>query len=67
MRFLALATTALLASNVSARFFESSSSLRTAEDDLAVPGENPLQHCADPKDDILKITSVDLDPNPPKR
>jgi hypothetical protein len=35
-------------------------------DDLKVPGDNPLQFCSDPSDDILKIEYVDLDPNPPK-
>ncbi|KAM0718857.1 hypothetical protein Q7P37_005929 [Cladosporium fusiforme] len=36
------------------------------DDSLSVPGDNPLQHCANPKDDILTIESVDLSPNPPK-
>lgn len=39
--------------------------LPSDSDDLAVPGENPLQFCAKPDDDILTIESVDLDPNPP--
>ncbi|KAL5403296.1 Phosphatidylglycerol/phosphatidylinositol transfer protein [Paraphaeosphaeria minitans] len=30
-----------------------------------VPGDNPLYFCEDPKDYILDITNVDLDPNPP--
>ncbi|KAF2484982.1 ML domain-containing protein [Neohortaea acidophila] len=33
--------------------------------DTDVPGENPLKHCADPKDDILDLESVDISPNPP--
>ncbi|RMD42890.1 hypothetical protein DV735_g2244, partial [Chaetothyriales sp. CBS 134920] len=33
---------------------------------LDVPGENPLQYCADPKDYLLDIDYVDLSPNPPK-
>lgn len=33
---------------------------------LDVPGKNPLQHCEDPKDDVLDLQSVDLDPNPPQ-
>jgi hypothetical protein len=36
------------------------------DDSLSVPGNNPLNHCADPKDDILDLKSVDLNPNPPK-
>ncbi|KAF1987503.1 hypothetical protein K402DRAFT_392766 [Aulographum hederae CBS 113979] len=35
-------------------------------DDLKVPGDNPLYYCSDPRDDIIQIKSVDLDPNPPK-
>jgi hypothetical protein len=35
-------------------------------EDFKVPGDNPLYFCSDPKDDILKIENVDLDPNPPK-
>jgi hypothetical protein len=30
-----------------------------------VPGENPLEFCEDPKDYLLDITKVDLEPNPP--
>lgn len=37
----------------------------TIQDDFKVPGDNPLNFCADPKDDILEIENVDLDPNPP--
>jgi hypothetical protein len=32
---------------------------------FSVPGDNPLNFCADPKDDILEIKKVDLSPNPP--
>ncbi|ORY11328.1 ML domain-domain-containing protein [Clohesyomyces aquaticus] len=35
-------------------------------EEFKVPGKNPLYFCQDPKDDILKIESVDLDPNPPE-
>jgi len=40
---------------------------KTLTDDkaISVPGENPLTFCADPKDYILTIDNVDLDPNPP--
>lgn len=36
------------------------------EPDLDVPGSNPLKYCADPKDYLLELDNVDLDPNPPK-
>lgn len=35
-------------------------------EDWKVPGDNPLYFCADPKDYILDIENVDLDPNPPQ-
>jgi hypothetical protein len=38
----------------------------TFDDSLSVPGNNPLNHCDNPKDDILDLKSVDLNPNPPK-
>ncbi|ERF72414.1 hypothetical protein EPUS_06043 [Endocarpon pusillum Z07020] len=31
-----------------------------------VPGKNPLKFCGNPKNYILDIDKVDLDPNPPK-
>jgi len=37
----------------------------TIQDEFKVPGDNPLYFCGDPKDDLVKIDSVDLDPNPP--
>ena len=30
-----------------------------------VPGDNPLKHCGPTDEDIIEITKVDLDPNPP--
>ena len=36
------------------------------QDSLEVPGNNSLLFCQDPKDYILEIHKVDLDPNPPK-
>jgi len=69
MKFLAVAATALLSTSVAARssIFGSSPAISPNVDgSLSVPGENPLQHCADPKDDILTIDRVDLSPNPPK-
>ncbi|MCJ1253817.1 Phosphatidylglycerol/phosphatidylinositol transfer protein [Lignoscripta atroalba] len=35
------------------------------DNDLAVPGENPLTYCQSTKDDILAIEHVNLKPNPP--
>ncbi|EEP77599.1 phosphatidylglycerol/phosphatidylinositol transfer protein [Uncinocarpus reesii 1704] len=34
-------------------------------EDLSVPGDNPLNFCTPPKNDILTIERVDLFPNPP--
>lgn len=61
--------TAFLASSVAARsslFGSSPAVAPNVDGSLSVPGENPLQHCQDPKGDILTLKSVDLDPNPPK-
>jgi hypothetical protein len=33
---------------------------------IPVKGNNPLEYCSDPSDNILDIKSVDLSPNPPK-
>ncbi|KAM0801747.1 ML domain-containing protein [Usnea florida] len=35
------------------------------DEDLKVPGQNPLQFCANSDDFILSISNVDLEPNPP--
>ncbi|KAL8997570.1 MAG: hypothetical protein Q9169_003188 [Polycauliona sp. 2 TL-2023] len=37
------------------------------DDSLSVPGDNPLNFCADPSKYILTIDHVDLDPNPPQK
>lgn len=38
-----------------------------ANDDLKIPGQSPLELCdQDHYDDIVKIQSVDLLPNPPE-
>jgi hypothetical protein len=71
MKFFALATSATLltSSYVTARsslFGASVEITPNVDGSLSVPGDNPLQHCADPKDDILTIETVDIDPNPPK-
>lgn len=38
----------------------------TVKEEFKVPGNNPLNFCADPKDNLLEIENVDLDPNPPQ-
>ncbi|KAI7247363.1 hypothetical protein KC335_g18987, partial [Hortaea werneckii] len=55
-------TTALLASTATAKSLWASSPNISPNTDgsLSVPGENPLQHCEDPKNDILTLKSVDL-------
>lgn len=67
MRFLTLLATALFAATASARssLFSKDIAVAPFSDELKVPGKNPLQHCQEPKDDILQLESVDLDPNPP--
>jgi len=32
--------------------------------ELKVPGDNPLYHCEETKNDLLNITNVDISPNP---
>ena len=68
MKLLYFLTSTLLATAVSARssLFGSSIDVAPFDEALKVPGDNPLQHCQDPKDDILTLESVDLSPNPPK-
>ncbi|KAK3113296.1 Phosphatidylglycerol/phosphatidylinositol transfer protein [Teratosphaeriaceae sp. CCFEE 6253] len=70
MKLFAVAATALLTTTAAARssIFGSSGPAISpnADGSLSVPGDNPLQHCADPKDDVLTIDAVDLSPNPPK-
>lgn len=36
------------------------------DEDLSVPGDNPLFYCQKTEDDILHIDYVDLTPNPPE-
>lgn len=36
-------------------------------DEMSVPGENVLDYCSADDNYSLKITKVDLDPNPPKK
>ncbi|KAI9864160.1 MAG: Phosphatidylglycerol/phosphatidylinositol transfer protein, partial [Pleopsidium flavum] len=37
-----------------------------SSDELKIPGDNPLEYCQKPTNDILAIEKVDLDPNPPR-
>jgi len=70
MKFLSIAVSTLLATSVAARRSgsapRSSPAIAPLDTTTKVPGDNPLQHCQDPKDDILEISNVDLSPNPPK-
>jgi hypothetical protein len=58
-----------LAATASARnvFRTGGQSLVKRDDDLKVPGQNPLQFCeANRDEDILSIDKVTLTPNPPE-
>ncbi|KAM3419988.1 hypothetical protein BST61_g3300 [Cercospora zeina] len=61
MKLLSVLSSALLATAVTAR-----TALVKRDDNLSVPGHNPLEFCEDPEKNILAIKKVDLDPNPPK-
>ncbi|KIW32364.1 uncharacterized protein PV07_03916 [Cladophialophora immunda] len=53
-------------SAVSSRsLFGGQNALVDEEPKFKVPGKNPLNFCADPKDYILTVDYVDLSPNPP--
>ncbi|KAF6224881.1 hypothetical protein HO133_010075 [Letharia lupina] len=52
-----------LATSSSLSFFGSNQ--QVLDDDLKVPGDNPLEFCAKSDDFILTINNVDLEPNPP--
>lgn len=62
MKLLTIASALLATASAGSLFGGSEVALDT---ELSVPGDNPLQHCADPKGDILTIKTVDLTPNPP--
>ena len=48
------------------RFFDGDTTQRPlGAASIAVPGANPLVHCHETDDDLLKIERLDLDPNPP--
>jgi len=33
--------------------------------DTSIPGDSPIQLCSDPKDDLVDIKKITIDPNPP--
>ena len=43
-----------------------SSDQQVLDEDLSVPGDNPLFYCQKTDNDILHIDYVDLTPNPPE-
>lgn len=52
-----------LATSTSLSFFGSDQ--QVLDEDLKVPGDNPLEFCGKSDDFTLTIDSVDLKPNPP--
>ncbi|KAJ5133317.1 hypothetical protein N7476_003454 [Penicillium atrosanguineum] len=71
MKFLSAATLLLTAPLVSAAslpslFDPSQVTIKTAEPQFPVEGDNPLEYCQNPENHILKIESVNLSPNPPQ-
>lgn len=72
MRFLSAATLLLTAPLISAASFPalfdpSQASLHAdTNDNLSVPGNNPLEYCQDSSKYLIEIDSVDLIPNPPQ-
>ena len=72
MRVAVTLVPALLATFAAAKF-DAASFVKVAgqevvsnEEDLAVPGDNPLYYCEDPSDNLVTIENVDLAPNPPE-
>jgi len=60
-----LYATVVTSFSLSVSFDGNQKALTTDGETIEVPGKNPLTYCADPKDYILTIDNVDLDPNPP--
>lgn len=70
MRFSSTALVALLLSPFALAappsiFRDTSQILLHTDQDLKVPGVNPLVFCDDPAKNLLRIERVDLAPNPP--
>ena len=55
----------LLVSSLATCFSFLANDQQILDDDLKVPGDNPLKFCANSDDFILTINKVDLEPNPP--
>lgn len=72
MKFLSAATLLLTAPLISAASFPavfdpSQASLHAdSNEDIPVPGTNPLKYCQNPSNYLIEIDSVDLVPNPPQ-
>lgn len=60
-----LFATASAASVSAGSLFSTGGDQAVINEDFKVPGDNPLYFCADPKDYLLDIENVDLEPNPP--
>lgn len=66
MRVSNLVNIGLLAATASARsLWAGGNDQHALEEVFPVPGDNPLNFCVKPVDQILEIESVDLSPNPP--
>ena len=65
--FLAFAPLFLSTLVTSKSFLFASNQLAIVDNELSVPGSNPLEFCSDPSNFILTIDNVDLDPNPPEK
>lgn len=55
-----------LSTSVLAFSFAGDQAVINLDDNLEVPGDNPLQFCRDPGLYTLTINHVNLNPNPPK-
>lgn len=70
MRFSSILAALTFSSSISAAALWGGSSndqLVLADDEpLKVPGANPLVFCENPEKNLLTISKVDLDPNPPE-
>lgn len=69
MRFSLAVLPALLAPSTALSIFNGGNHAQdaiTANDDLKIPGESPLEYCPKTETDgYIEINSVDLVPNPP--